>query len=149
MVGTPAIVNLVLRNPSWSTESVKSVVSISLTITTILLERNPCSMEQPNPLPSPSPGNSQADSEVESQDAIFQDSFKYNQLTIQNKTQLDFILIRQKDNILQEINFGNPSVALAKLKLVRELWENTEYFYKYSELLTKLEHKLKSRLSHG
>jgi hypothetical protein len=149
MVGTPAIVNLVLRNPSWSTESVKSVVSISLTITTILLERNPCSMEQPNPLPSPSPGNSQANSEGESQDAIFQDSFEYNQLTIQNKTQLDFILIRQKDNILKEINFGNPSVAMAKLKLVKELWENTEYLYKYEELLTKLEHKLKSRLSHG
>jgi hypothetical protein len=106
-------------------------------------------MEQPNPLPSPSPGNLPANSEGESQDAIFQDSFKYNQLTIQNKTQLDFILIRQKDNILQEINFGSPSVAMAKLKLVKELWENTEYLYKYSELLTKLEHKLKSRLSHS
>jgi hypothetical protein len=106
-------------------------------------------MEQPNPLPSPSPGNSPANSEGESQDAIFQDSFEYNQLTIQNKTQLDFILIRQKDNIQQEINFGNPSVAMAKLKLVKELWENTEYLYKYSELLTKLEHKLKSRLSHS
>jgi hypothetical protein len=147
MVGTPAIVNLVLRNPSWSTESVKSVVSISLTITTTLLERNPCNMEQLNPLPSPSPGNSPANSEGESQDAIFQNSFEYNQLTIQNKTQLDFILIRQKDNILKEINFGNPSVAMAKLKLVKELWENTEYLYKYSELLTKLEHKLKARLS--
>lgn len=106
-------------------------------------------MEQPNPLPSPSPGNLQANSEGESQDAIFQDSFEYNQLTIQNKTQLDFILIHQKDDILQEINFGNPSVAMAKLKLVKELWENTEYLYKYSKLLTKLEHKLKSRLSHS
>jgi hypothetical protein len=106
-------------------------------------------MEQLNPLPPPSPGNSPANSEGESQDAIFQDSFEYNQLTIQNKTQLDFILIRQKDNIQQEINFGNPSVAMAKLKLVKELWENTEYLYKYSELLTKLEHKLKSRLSHS
>jgi hypothetical protein len=106
-------------------------------------------MEQPNPLPSLSPGNSPANSEGESQDAIFQNSFEYNQLTIQNKTQLDFILIRQKDNILQEINFGNPSVAMAKLKLVKELWENTEYLYKYTELLTKLEHKLKSRLTHS
>jgi chaperonin cofactor prefoldin len=106
-------------------------------------------MEQPNPLPSPSPGNSPANSEGESLDTIFLDSFKYNQLTPNNQAQLEFILIRQKDIILQEINFGNPSVAMAKLKLVKELWENTEYLYKYSELLTKLEHKLKSRLSHG
>jgi hypothetical protein len=106
-------------------------------------------MEQPNPLPSPSPGNSQANSEGESQDAIFQDSFEYKQLTSKNQAQLEFILIRQKDNILQEINFGSPSVAMAKLKLVKELWENTEYLYKYTELLTKLEHKLKSRLTHS
>jgi chaperonin cofactor prefoldin len=106
-------------------------------------------MEQPNQ-PSPvSPGNSPANSEVESQDATSQDSFKFNQLTPNNQAQLEFILIRQKDNILKEINSGNPSVAMAKLKLVKELWENTEYLYKYSELLTKLEHKLKSRLSHG
>jgi hypothetical protein len=111
-------------------------------------------MEQSNPLPSPSPGNSPDNSEGESQDATSQDSvgfqfFQYKQLTSNNQAQLEFILIRQKDNILQEINSGNPSVALAKLKLVKELWENTEYLYKYSELLTKLEHKLKSRLSHS
>jgi len=105
-------------------------------------------MEQPNPLTSPSPGNSQANSEGESQDATSQ-FFQFNQLTPNNQAQLEFILIRQKDNILQEINFGNPSVAMAKLKLVKELWENTEYLYKYSELLTKLEHKLKSRLTHS
>jgi chaperonin cofactor prefoldin len=106
-------------------------------------------MEQPNPLPSPSPGNSPANSEGESQDATSQDSFQFNQLTPNNQAQLEFILIRQKDNILQEIVSGNPSVAMAKLKLIKELWENTEYLYKYTELLTKLEHKLKSRLSHG
>jgi chaperonin cofactor prefoldin len=105
-------------------------------------------MEQPNPLLSPSPGNLQANSEGESQDVTSQDSFQFNQLTPNNQAQLDFILIRQKDNILKEINFGNPSVAMAKLKLVKELWENTEYLYKYEELLTKLEHKIKSRLSH-
>jgi chaperonin cofactor prefoldin len=106
-------------------------------------------MEQPNPLQSPSPGNLPANSEGESQDATSQDSFKYNQLTPNNQAQLEFILIRQKDNILKEINHGNLSVAMAKLKLVKELWENTEYLYKYTELLTKLEHKLKSRVSHS
>jgi hypothetical protein len=106
-------------------------------------------MEQPNPLPSPSPGNSPANSEGESQDATSQNSFSYHRLTHQNKTQLDFILIRQKDNILKEINHGNLSVAMAKLKLVKELWETCEYLYKYGELLNKLEHKLKSRVSHS
>jgi hypothetical protein len=106
-------------------------------------------MEQPNQ-PSPvSPENSPANSEGESQDAISQNSFSYHRLTHQNQAQLDFMLIRQKDNILKEINHGNLSVALAKLKLVKELWETCEYIYKYGELLNKLEHKLKSRVSHS
>jgi hypothetical protein len=105
-------------------------------------------METPNQPPeSPSPGNIPDPSVVESQDPIFLDSFNYNQLTIQNKTQLDFILIRQKDNILKEINQGNLSVALAKLKLVKELWSACEYRYKYEELLNRLNHKLRARVS--
>jgi hypothetical protein len=107
-------------------------------------------MEPPSlPPKSPSPGNTPDPSVVESQGVIFQNSFEYNQLTIQNKTQLDFILIRQKDNILKEINHGNLSVALAKLKLVKELWADCEYLYKYQELLDKLNHKIRSRVSHS
>lgn len=105
-------------------------------------------METPNQPPqSPSPENTPDPSVVESQAVTSQDSFNYNQLTIQNKTQLDFILIRQKDNILKEINQGNLSVALAKLKLVKELWSACEYLYKYEELLGRLNHKLRSRVS--
>jgi hypothetical protein len=107
-------------------------------------------METPSlPPQSPSPGNTPAPSVVESQGVTSQNSFEYNQLSPPNMEQLDFILVQQKDNILKEINSGNLSVALAKLKLVKELWENTEYLYKYQELLDKLNHKLKSRISHG
>ena len=101
---------------------------------------------QPN---LPSPGNTPTNSVVESQAVTSQDSFQYNQLTAQNQEQLDFILIRQKDNIIREINQGNLTVAIAKLKLVKELWVDCEYLYKYEELLTRINYLLERKLSRG
>ena len=51
---------------------------------------------------------------------------------------LDNILIRQKDFILQLINTRQYERARACLACVRELWEESDYGYKYKELKQRI-----------
>jgi len=51
------------------------------------------------------------------------------------KPELDFILIRQKDYILNLISKHRYLEARACLVTVCELWTNNDYLYKHNELM--------------
>jgi hypothetical protein len=73
-------------------------------------------------------------------------SFKmYDSLPLKNRLKLDWILIRQKDKILEALSTDNLSKASAMLKMVTELWICCEYEYKLKELLQILENKINLR----
>ena len=55
---------------------------------------------------------------------------------------LDFILIRQKNALLELINDDKFEEALARLEFVRELWEENSYAYKYLELKRNMKERI-------
>lgn len=57
--------------------------------------------------------------------------------TMVSETELDFILVRQKDRILQMIHDDAPA-ALRALAVVAELWKAAGYEYKTREILQRV-----------
>jgi soluble cytochrome b562 len=54
---------------------------------------------------------------------------------------LDNILIRQKDKIIDLIDSGKTKEAQAALRVVEELWAACNYDYKTKELRERIKHK--------
>ncbi len=52
--------------------------------------------------------------------------------------QMDYILIRQKDRILNYLENGQIIEAKAALEVLQELWSVTSYSYKFDELHKRL-----------
>ena len=52
--------------------------------------------------------------------------------------EIDFMLVRQKDNILSLISDKKFSEARACLAVVLELWQETSYLYKFDEILRRI-----------
>lgn len=57
------------------------------------------------------------------------------------ETELDNILVKQKDLILQRINDNALNEAQAMLNVVRELWYASSYGYKYTEVNKRITDK--------
>lgn len=55
-----------------------------------------------------------------------------------NEKQLDFLIVRQKDKILQLINHSRKKEALIALDVVKELWDHCDYTYKYDEIKERI-----------
>ena len=55
------------------------------------------------------------------------------------ESQLDNILVAQKDGILFQINRGDFDAAFAQLACVRELWFACNYGYKFKELIARID----------
>jgi hypothetical protein len=53
--------------------------------------------------------------------------------------ELDNILVRQKNAIIEKINDGEFLAALHSLEIVRELWIESNYSYKVDELVRRIE----------
>lgn len=65
---------------------------------------------------------------------------------------LDFILIRQKDNLLHQLNVLDTSFDLDKalafrkqIELIRELWVEFDYSYKLEEILLRFNELLNKK----
>ena len=57
------------------------------------------------------------------------------------ETQLDNLLVQQKDHIIGAINdigVRGPGPAAAKLAVVRAMWASCDYEYKWKELVDRL-----------
>ena len=54
------------------------------------------------------------------------------------ESELDNLLVRQKDLILQRVNDGAFNEALAMLDVVRELWLANTYEYKFLEITNRI-----------
>ena len=52
--------------------------------------------------------------------------------------ELDNILVRQKDSLIEKINGGEFMEALIILGAVRELWIESGYGYKVNELINRI-----------
>ena len=65
----------------------------------------------------------------------------YDSLPQEKQHELDCILIRQKERILQALSDNNLAKASWMLNVVSELWICCEYEYKLRELLQILEDK--------
>jgi hypothetical protein len=75
-------------------------------------------------------------------------SFKmYDSLPQEMQHELDCILIRQKDEILQALSESNLRKAYWMLSIVSELWISCEYEYKLRELQQILD--LRTNLRQG
>ena len=59
----------------------------------------------------------------------------------------DFILIRQKEFILDLIDKRKFIEARYCLHVLKELWESESYAYKTQELYTRIEHGIARRIS--
>jgi hypothetical protein len=62
-----------------------------------------------------------------------------------NETELDNILVGQKNRIFWLINSGFFSEAQAALDVVRPLWEASSYSYKIKEIESRLYAELAAR----
>lgn len=61
---------------------------------------------------------------------------------INNDPEFGFLLVRQKDYILQLINTGRYKEARCCLTVLCELWTQANYTYKYDELMRRInEHR--------
>ena len=56
---------------------------------------------------------------------------------------LEYILIRQKERILERIPF-DPNGAAAAISILEELWEKFHYSYKTKEILDRIENYRRS-----
>ena len=54
------------------------------------------------------------------------------------ESDMDNILVNQKDVILGYVNEGRWSFALLALELLRELWAAHNYLYKYEEIVARI-----------
>jgi hypothetical protein len=57
---------------------------------------------------------------------------------IPTRSELDNLLVGQKNNIVKSIDDGEYHTALSKLSLVRGLWIECGYSYKWNELLERI-----------
>jgi hypothetical protein len=73
----------------------------------------------------------------------FEDTKKLLQQLAEVHTEIDNVLVRQKDIILNSIQTAKSqadiTAVLAQLRVVEELWKALNYEYKFNELTVKLQ----------
>jgi len=70
-----------------------------------------------------------------------------NQAKLVSTQDTDFILIRQKEFILDLIDKRRFVEAKTCIRLVKELWDKENYSYKTQELFTRIEHGITRKIS--